>query len=95
MNFIAVAWDAVTSTTIFNCMKKAGFHGTGENEAEVGVVDVVDIVDAAEWQLVGGQGTFSDFVESDSHLITSDLQSLIGLKLVNRTVTVKMTVSHL
>lgn len=76
-------------------MKKAGFHGTGENEAEVGVVDVVDIVDAAEWQLVGGQGTFSDFVESDSHLITSDLQSLIGLKLVNRTVTVKMTVSHL
>lgn len=75
MNFIASAWEGVTQLTVANCMRKAGFH-LGLNAAGGEVEDEVENVDPEDWARLGGQGSFEDFVESDSDVVTSELMSL-------------------
>lgn len=70
--FIATAWSDVTAQTISNCMRKAGFYA--KQTALVEEPDVEELEEDPEprdWELLGGQGSFNEFVNTDNNIITS------------------------
>jgi hypothetical protein len=71
MHMIVASWNAVSSATIVNCFRKAGFTVTfppGEDEDE-------DDVREEDWRKLSSKIDFSDFVicDDDDDLTTSRL----------------------